>query len=254
MIGVYEIRCDVNNRSYIGQSTDIDRRWKQHIYELNNNKHINTDLQGDWNKYTRAKFTFTVLKECEPTYLNLFEAYYIELFETIRNGYNDATVSRLCRKDYKEFERISHINSIDIKFNLRTLVFAKALQSVACVTYPSLMGKDVAMLNQYSNDGVKEEILKVIQNDSNSAYNFETSLLALFDSSLSIYTSIEKLIVDKIFKMTGVKVTVIPLGWEFGKELELLKSGCFEINIEANNLVKTITVNVMDDYIDNKIS
>lgn len=253
MIGVYEIRCDVNNRSYIGQSTDIDRRWKQHIYELNNNKHVNTNLQGDWNKYTRAKFSFTVLKECEPTYLNLFEAYYIELFETIRNGYNDATVSRLCRKDYKEFERISRIDSIDIKFNLRTLVFAKSLQSLACVMYPNLLGRGKTMFTRYSNDGLKEEMLKVVKSDLNSAYDFETNLSALFNSSLSIYNSIEKLIVAKVLDMTGVEVKVIPSGWEFGTELELLNASSFEIDIEVNNLAKTITVNVMEDYIDSKI-
>lgn len=251
MVGIYEIRCDATKRSYIGQSVDIENRWKQHIYELENNMHVNTDLQGDWTKYPRGMFSFKVLKECEPVYLNLFEAYYIELFEAIRKGYNDATVTRLCRKDYRKFERIAHLTSIDIVFNLRTLVFAKSLQSLACSIYPDLLGKGKHELTRYSSKGITTEIASVFKSTSNSAYDFETSLLDLFNSSFSIYTSIEKLVASKVLDLTGVKVKVIPLGWEFGVELELLNSGSFEIGIEADGLVKTITVNVMEEDINN---
>ena len=49
--GIYMIRNKVNNKAYIGQAVDIDKRWGEHIKELNNNKkYCNYHLQNAWNK------------------------------------------------------------------------------------------------------------------------------------------------------------------------------------------------------------
>jgi hypothetical protein len=66
--GVYEIKCNVNGRSYFGQTDNIPERIGGHIRELNSNRMINMELQEDWNKYGSAKFTFNLLDsspECE---------------------------------------------------------------------------------------------------------------------------------------------------------------------------------------------
>ena len=45
MIGIYKIENKVNGKVYIGQSIDIEKRWKEHISCLNNRTHHNDYLQ-----------------------------------------------------------------------------------------------------------------------------------------------------------------------------------------------------------------
>lgn len=86
--GIHEIVCVVNNKRYIGQSVDTDIRYKKHIKDLIDNKHHSIKLQRAFNKYGKDSFNFNVIKECEMKFLNLFEAYYIELYDSVENGYN----------------------------------------------------------------------------------------------------------------------------------------------------------------------
>lgn len=51
----------------------IQKRWKQHKKELNNNEHDNMFLQRDWNRYGEENFIFEVVEEC-----NFVEQYVIE--------------------------------------------------------------------------------------------------------------------------------------------------------------------------------
>ena len=59
--GIYQITNLINNKIYIGSSKDICSRWKRHIAELNNNKHINGYLQRSWNKHGQDNFSFSIL-------------------------------------------------------------------------------------------------------------------------------------------------------------------------------------------------
>ena len=63
--GVYQIRNIINNQIYIGSSKNIQKRWKQHIKALCENKHDNIFLQNDWNNYGEDCFEFTILEFCE---------------------------------------------------------------------------------------------------------------------------------------------------------------------------------------------
>jgi hypothetical protein len=49
--GIYSIYCTENEKQYIGSSKDIAQRWRDHRYELRNNKHGCYHLQNAWNKY-----------------------------------------------------------------------------------------------------------------------------------------------------------------------------------------------------------
>lgn len=85
-IGIYKITNTVNGKVYIGQSINIEKRWKRHIYELSKNRHGNLHLQSAWNKYGSSSFVFKVLKICSKEKLNYYETYYWEQYRN--NCYN----------------------------------------------------------------------------------------------------------------------------------------------------------------------
>jgi group I intron endonuclease len=62
-IGVYKIKCTLNNKAYIGSSINIHKRWAKHKSNLNKNKHINSHLQNSWNKYGISAFEFSIIEE-----------------------------------------------------------------------------------------------------------------------------------------------------------------------------------------------
>ena len=63
-IGIYKIECLINHKVYIGQSTNIELRWKHHIYQLKKNNHENKYLQAAWNKYGSSNFTSLAAFTC----------------------------------------------------------------------------------------------------------------------------------------------------------------------------------------------
>lgn len=75
--GIYMIQNLVNFKIYIGQSVNIEDRWRQHRSELRGNDHDNKHLQRAWNKYKEDNFEFTVICECAESQLNTMEEYYI---------------------------------------------------------------------------------------------------------------------------------------------------------------------------------
>lgn len=90
LTGIYSINNLINNKKYIGQSTDINARWYNHKYCLNNNRHSNDCLQKAWNKYGEKNFEFTILEICSEEKLDEREQFYIKELNTLcrGNGYN----------------------------------------------------------------------------------------------------------------------------------------------------------------------
>lgn len=77
MIGIYKIKNNVNGKFYIGQSIDVEKRWKRHIWELNNCRHENRHLNNSWSKYGQSNFSFQILEECYKDDINSRELFYI---------------------------------------------------------------------------------------------------------------------------------------------------------------------------------
>ena len=63
----YRISNIENGSFYIGITTDINRRKKQHLYQLECNIHQNYKMQKDFNIYGKEKFTFEIIDELEGT-------------------------------------------------------------------------------------------------------------------------------------------------------------------------------------------
>jgi group I intron endonuclease len=96
MIGVYKITNSLNGKSYIGQSKNIKRRFKNHKESINRKP---DDLRGkgplydEMKKYGVEHFVFEVLKECDESQLNELEEYYIKKYDSVSEGYNIAKTS-----------------------------------------------------------------------------------------------------------------------------------------------------------------
>lgn len=88
---IYCIRNIINNKVYIGQTSDFEKRKKEHIKKLNINLHHNKHLQYSWNKYGSDNFVFEILKDnIDIKEINDIEKLYILLFQTNNSdfGYN----------------------------------------------------------------------------------------------------------------------------------------------------------------------
>jgi group I intron endonuclease len=87
MIGIYLIKCNANNKVYIGQSINLKQRIAQHKYALKKNRHTNSYLQNAFNKYGEGAFVFDIVCEiprCEYTKekLNALEIQYISHYNS----------------------------------------------------------------------------------------------------------------------------------------------------------------------------
>ena len=88
MTGIYKITCTVTNECYIGQSTSISRRWSTHKRELKQGVHYNQHLQRAYNLYGKENFIYEILELCPANKLNEREKFYIKLFDSHNNGFN----------------------------------------------------------------------------------------------------------------------------------------------------------------------
>lgn len=87
MIGIYKITNQISGKVYIGQSIDIERRWRHHrgSYAITDNRN---ELYQDMIIYGKDNFSFEVIKECSADELNYWEKYYIRFYDSFNNGYN----------------------------------------------------------------------------------------------------------------------------------------------------------------------
>lgn len=85
MIGIYKITNKKTGKSYIGQSNDIERRFKEH-QQKGASSRIPLDVAIQ--KYGKDAFDYEIIEECPLSQLNEKEEYYIQLYDTKNNGYN----------------------------------------------------------------------------------------------------------------------------------------------------------------------
>lgn len=87
---IYHITNKINNKKYIGKTTDIKHRLESHFSDLKNNKHHSIKLQRAYNKYGKDNFEISY-KEVEVKdndALSILELQEIEKFNSYNNGYN----------------------------------------------------------------------------------------------------------------------------------------------------------------------
>lgn len=115
MIGIYKITNKLNNHSYIGLSTDIEARWKQHKDPYNWNRESNKVLYQAMQKYGLHNFRFEVLEECPIEELSEKEKYYIKLYDTFHHGYNSTAGGEDNKYDSHPSHKLTKEDIIDIR-------------------------------------------------------------------------------------------------------------------------------------------
>lgn len=87
--GIYSIFCISNNKYYIGQAIDIEKRIKAHINKLKANTHHSPYLQNTFNMYGEKDFIFEVVEYCNIEELDTKEQHYIKMYNSLNpNGFN----------------------------------------------------------------------------------------------------------------------------------------------------------------------
>jgi len=112
--GVYKIINILNNKVYVGSSSNLKSRKYVHFRDLSNKNHCNTHLQNSYNKHGKDNFKWEVVeyvgfdedKEILKKNLLEREQYYLDLYESYNSarGYNLCSTagSKLGCKDSQE--------------------------------------------------------------------------------------------------------------------------------------------------------
>lgn len=94
MIGIYKITNLVNNKVYIGKSTQIEKRKYQHFYDAfydnPSNRNYNMTVHKAIRKYGKKNFNFEIIEFCDINQLNEREQYWIKYYNSKCYGYNDS--------------------------------------------------------------------------------------------------------------------------------------------------------------------
>lgn len=93
MIGIYKFENLLNGHCYIGQSINIERRYREHINRAENlaKTESHSVLHRALKKYGISNFSFTILEECSKEQLNEREQYWIAYYDSFANGYNSTS-------------------------------------------------------------------------------------------------------------------------------------------------------------------
>ena len=157
MIGIYKITNDITGKVYIGQSLDIFRRWREHqsysLYcELSpDDWHI--DLYNNPQNYS-----FKIIELCQEEELDFKEAYWINYYDSYRNGLNKKSGNsskKIFPKEKRPYKRYKTHTIEEVIDRFIDKPLGKEEKNVLCELM-NLRGKDGALLKWTS---VKKELI-----------------------------------------------------------------------------------------------
>ena len=113
MIGIYKITSP-SGKIYVGQSIDIEKRWKEYIkLRCKNQPKIYASLL----KYTPDNHIFEVIEECLREDLDNREIYWGEYYQVIEQGLNHVIGYKNLKRSKETCDKISIANTGKIPWN-----------------------------------------------------------------------------------------------------------------------------------------
>jgi group I intron endonuclease len=99
--GVYVIRCESTSQEYVGASTNIVKRLREHFYQFEKGIHHNHGLQSAYNEYGKDSFTSKVVLYCDPSNVELYGKQIIENLHPEFNIVNTRKFKRVSARQLK---------------------------------------------------------------------------------------------------------------------------------------------------------
>lgn len=215
--GIYKIENKTSGEIYVGQNTNIESRWKQHIKDLNSGRHHNKGLFAEFSK-PDCDLEFSILQECSPCELSLLEDKYIKEVSTLNKvaagnyvllSSNEEEVLLECMKYYVDNKK-SSIPEIAEKFG----VSKKTLYNIKSgTTYIRNFYNNKAYIHYVSeptryNTNKDEQRIEEIQTAVNllSSFKFEVGYIGRL---FNIYSSLSQVLKGKRFKEVNLPTELL---------------------------------------------
>ena len=112
--GIYLITNKLNGMQYVGQSINIENRFKQHCYGRTNNSRIDKAIK----EFGVDNFVFEIICECNENMLDVEEKKFINLYASFRQGYNLTSGGQGGRLHQLAKEKISKSKTTSGYFNV----------------------------------------------------------------------------------------------------------------------------------------
>lgn len=114
--GVYIIKFSESSKVYIGSTVDFKRRFGEYRNRLKRGASNQIKLQRAYNKYGKDSMSIEILEECFDN-LREREKYYIDLYDSVDNGYNSSYDTENCMLGRKHSEMTKKLISEKSKGN-----------------------------------------------------------------------------------------------------------------------------------------
>jgi group I intron endonuclease len=91
IVGIYKITNQINGKAYVGQATNIRRRWNKHKSNAFNQNSDSYDsaICCAIRRHGVDNFIFEIIEECSANELDQREIYWIDYYDTYHKGYNE---------------------------------------------------------------------------------------------------------------------------------------------------------------------
>lgn len=138
--GIYKITNQYNQKCYIGQSVNIEHRWRQHRRAVNKTESDTYDypLYRAIRKYGIENFSFEIIEECSFSEQDEREIYYINHYNSILYGYNISTggshgvvYKKLSHDKILEIHKV--LKSTSLSFDEIALMFGVSARTIRAI-------------------------------------------------------------------------------------------------------------------------
>lgn len=206
---IYKITNLINNKVYIGQSINpIEERWRRHCNDALNNV-IDTHFARAIRKYGKDAFKVELLDDTAQSQTELTEQehYYIDLFNSRINGYNETDAVNKCGGNTYLSKTPEEMNIIRTKLSESKLggknPQAKGIKCKNVKTNEELFFSSMAEGAKYFNMTSHQPISRRCRGEIISLYNSEW-MFAYADSEYNNFTTIPNAKRTKQVEVTNI--------------------------------------------------